>query len=259
MTVVKSIWGSVLFFYDENTTTLAEEISKHKNLTGADLTFADLSGADLKGANLGGADLFNANIRNADLSNTNLISARLRGADLTGASLYGASLRDANLMGTNLTGATLIGADLFNTDLMDADLSNADLSKASIKYADLSEAKNVPDGLPMACPTEGSFIAWKKVKEGNHYYIIKLEIPEDAKRSSATSKKCRCDKAKVLEITNLKTGENVDEVVNTAYVLCTYKVGEMVYPDGFDDNRWRECSHGIHFFIDREEAVDYYI
>jgi hypothetical protein len=27
--------------------------------------------------------------------------------------------------------------------------------------------------------------------------------------------------------------------------------------DAFDENRWNECSHGIHFFITRKEAEDY--
>lgn len=44
------------------------------------------------------------------------------------------------------------------------------------------------------------------------------------------------------------------EIVNENYATCIYKVGEMVYPDSFDDNRFNECSHGIHFFIDRGEA-----
>lgn len=25
----------------------------------------------------------------------------------------------------------------------------------------------------------------------------------------------------------------------------------------FDDNRWRECAPGIHFFMDRQDAVEY--
>ena len=37
----------------------------------------------------------------------------------------------------------------------------------------------------------------------------------------------------------------------------TYVVGEMVYPDSFDENRWNECSHGIHFFINKQNAIDY--
>ena len=265
MTEVKTISGEVLFSYDENTTTLKKEISKHKDLSCADLSGADLTWANLIGADLSGASLIGANIRWA-----NLRLASLSGADLTWADLSGAYVINANLMNANLSYAKLIGTTLYdsnfcNADLIGADLSNADLSYADLKgvnlsYADLNNANlgyamNMPEGLPMACPTEGSFIAWKKVA---NRYLIKLEIPEDAKRSSATSKKCRCDKAKVLEITNLETGKNIDEIVNRNYVLCTYTVGKMVYPDSFDENRWNECSNGIHFFVNREDAENYY-
>lgn len=27
--------------------------------------------------------------------------------------------------------------------------------------------------------------------------------------------------------------------------------------DSFDEDRWNECSHGIHFFINKQEAIDY--
>ena len=269
MTEIKNISGEVLFSYDESKTTLKEEISKYKDLRGADLFDADLRlaslrNADLRNASLRVADLRWAHLKNADLRGANLSDANLFSADLTGADLSGADLRGTDLSGADLSGAridnanlsnaNLIGANLFGAKFRWADLSGADLDGADFYYADLSNAKNVPEDLPMVCPEEGSFIAWKKV-EGR--YIIKLEIPEDAKRSSATTKKCRCNKAKVLEITNMFTGEKIDEVVNTIYFPCTYKVDEMVYPDSFDENRWNECSHGIHFFIDREDAENY--
>ena len=37
-----------------------------------------------------------------------------------------------------------------------------------------------------------------------------------------------------------------------------YNLKEVVYADSWDDNRWEECSHGIHFLIDRQSAVNYY-
>ena len=270
MTEVKKISGEVLFSYDESKTTLAEEISKHKDLRGADLKGADLRGANLSdadlseanltfanltGADLRWADLRGANFSNADLSEAYIRNTILSGADLSNANLRGANLTGAGLFNTNLSNANLRKANLTGADLDEANLKGANLFCTSLTGADLSDAKNVPDGLPMACPEEGSFIAWKKVSDR---YIIKLEVPEDAKRSSATSKKCRCSKAMVLEIIDLRTGENVAEVVNTMYALCTYTVGEMVFPDSFDENRWNECSHGIHFFIDRDDAVNYY-
>ena len=148
-------------------------------------------------------------------------------------SLNRANLNRASLDGANLDGASLYGANLYG--------------------ASLDGAKDIPY-IPLSCPSDGAFIGWKKVK----CYLIKLEIPEDARRISATTRKCRCDKAKVLEVTNINTNEQVSEIINESYNQLThYKVGEMVYPDKFDDNRWNECSNGIHFFINKQDAIDY--
>ena len=170
------------------------------------------------------------------------------GANLNGANLYGANLDGANLYGANLDGANLNGASLDG-----ANLDGASLYRANLDGASLYGAINIPF-IPFACPSDGSFIGWKKVNN----CLIMLEIPEDAKRCSCTSQKCRCDKAKVLGITNLDTNEPLSEIKNISYSpAITYVVGEMVYPDSFDDNRWNECSHGIHFFINKQNAIDY--
>ena len=151
------------------------------------------------------------------------------------------------------TGAYLGGADLWGANLRDADLGGANL-----RGANLGGAKNVPF-VPLACPSDGAFIGWKKVKSLSSSYLVKLEIPADAKRCSATTQKCRCDKAKVLDIVEIGNEErHIEEILNTSQeVELLYKVGEMVYPDSFDENRWHECSHGIHFFIDKQDAINY--
>ena len=88
--------------------------------------------------------------------------------------------------------------------------------------------------------------------------IVKLRVPAEARRSSATTRKCRCEYAEVLELQNIDgTPYNDDKVVGNNYVETIYKVGEIVRPDSWDENRWNECSHGIHFFITRDEAVRY--
>ena len=161
--------------------------------------------------------------------------ADLRGADLSGANLRGADLRGANLICANLRGA---------------DLSCANLSGADLICANLRGAK----GLYIACPSEGSFIGWKKASG----YIVKLRIPEDARRSSATGNKCRCDKAFVVEIQNIDGSKaDVDTVKSSYDSNFAYVAGAMVEVNDFDDNRWNECAPGIHFFIDRRAAVEY--
>ena len=215
---------------------------------------AYLGGADLGGADLGGANLYGANLRGANLYGANLHGADLGGADLGGADLGGANLYGANLRGANLYGADLGGANLYGANLRGANLCGADLGGADLGGANLRGAKNIPF-IPLACPERGEFVGFKKIGE----YIVELLIPTNAKRCSATTRKCRASYAKVVSLTTL-SGEPVktNSVTNTGYSPnIVYKVGELVYPDAFDDDRWNECSHGIHFFINRQEAVEY--
>ena len=129
---------------------------------------------------------------------------------------------------------------------------DCDLRGAYIYSADLRNAKNIPF-IPLACPSDGEFTGWKKV-QGK---LIELRIPADAKRSSATTDKCRCDKALVVSITDISNDKEITEIVNHNRAKTVYRVGEMVFPDSFDDNRWNECSNGIHFFTNKESAINY--
>ena len=193
-----------------------------------------------------------------DIDGWERMRADLSGADLSGADLFGANLFMASLSGADLSGADLSRADLFmaslsGADLSGADLSGADLSGANLSRANLIRAKNIPY-VPMACPDNGSFTGWKKARG----YIVKLLIPEDAKRSSSSGRKCRCDKAIVLEIQNPDgTKADVDVVTSGRDEEFLYRVGETVSVPDFCDNRFLECAAGIHFFINRQEAVEY--
>ena len=149
------------------------------------------------------------------------------------------------------TGANLSGANLSRAYLSGANLSGADLSDANLSGAYHNEATAFFES---QCPSEGSFIAWKKARG----YIVKLKVTENAKRSSATTLKCRCSEAEVLDIQDLD-GNSVDikEVSSNYDNSFVYKIGEIVKVDDFDENRFNECSTGIHFFIAREMAVKY--
>jgi len=154
----------------------------------------------------------------------------------------------------DLRGADLRGADLRVADLQSANLQRADLRGADLQVADLRGAKNIPF-IPMACPETGAFVGWKKCRGD---LIVKLLIPEDARRSSATGRKCRCDKATVLSIeTPDGAAADTDTAKSQRDAAFLYNVGKMVTVDGFDENRFNECAPGIHFFINRQEAVDY--
>lgn len=179
-----------------------------------------------------------------------VLDAIRRDADLRDADLCGADLRGSNLRGANLRDADLRGANLCDADLRGANLYGADLRGTDLRGANLRDAK----GCYLSCPTEGSFIGWKKASG----HIVKLRIPEDARRSSATGHKCRCDKAYVMEIQNMDGTKATEDTVRSDHDKnFVYTVGATVEVPDFDDNRWSECAQGIHFFIDRRAAVEY--
>ena len=232
---IKNVSGKVLFSYE------SEDNSIRKTLEKAVEVGVDLSGTDLMKVDLSGANLMEVNLTGANLS----------GTDLTGANLSGANLRGVNLMGANLSMAYLSGADLSETYISGANLSWARLSGANLSGAYYNEVNSF---FLSQCPSEGSFIAWKKASE----YVVKLRVTENAKRSSATTLKCRCSEAEVLDIQDLE-GNSVEtrEVKSNQDSSFVYRVGEIVKVDDFDEDRWNECSTGIHFFIAREMAVKY--
>ena len=145
------------------------------------------------------------------------------------------------------------GWETMIADFSSCDLRGANLSGADLGGANLSGAKEVPY-IPMVCPEEGDFIGWKRAGDK----IVKLHIPQDALRSSATTRKCRCNKAEVVEIYNIDGTIADERIVSSNYDSSfTYEVGKTVEVQDFDTNRWEECAKGIHFFINRREAINY--
>ena len=236
---------------------LNKVLEEHKHWINEDCENWEEMRADLRNADLRSVDLSGAYLRSADLSEADLRSADFRGANLLNADLSGADLRGAYLLNADLLNADLRGANLLNADLSGADLRGAYLLNADLLNADLSGTKNVPY-IPMVCPEEGEFIGWKKAEGNKNKVIVKLHIPFDAKRSSSTTRKCRCSKAEVIAIYNLDGTEAGETTCHSDYDKnFIYEVGKTVEVTDFNENRWNECAKGIHFFISRQEAIDY--
>lgn len=220
-----------------------------------DLRGVDLSGAYLAGADLSFTDLTGANLSNADLCFANLTGASLKAANLSFSNLFCAKMRMTALNGSKLFYADLGKADMIGTDLYDVDVSNV---------------KRMPF-IPYICPDFGSFTGWKKAfvdmkisgfitKCRTEPVIVELEIPEDARRSSGAGRHCRCDKAKVVSISALDgSAIAYSEAYSWYDPAFVYRIGETVSVPNFDENRWNVCGAGIHFFINRKEAVEYRI
>ena len=189
----------------------------------------------------------------ACLIGADLRHANLCGANLCGADLFRADLFYANLCGANLCGACLCDANLYGACLIGADLRHAVLCGANLSGLTVAQTSILPD--------EGDIIGWKKAfaLDGARI-IVKLLIPADAQRSNATGRKCRASKARILDLQDQQGNSLPPDT--TAYSSYdpdfTYQKGETIHVEDFDTNRWNECAPGIHFFITRIEAVEYY-
>lgn len=149
-----------------------------------------------------------------------------------------------------------------NTNFDGTSFQNAWFGRANkITHTDFSKTKDI--NLLPKCPEVGSFIGWKKCQAiysttCSSICIAKLLIPEDAKRISGFTNKCRASKAKVLEFQDMN-GRTLN--ITKAYSLyceeVAYVKDDIVYANDFDPSPYKECTHGIHFFMHRQEAVNY--
>lgn len=144
-----------------------------------------------------------------------------------------------------LYGVVFEDADVKFTQFYSCEMDNCDSCNSNIIF-------------PCHVPSEGSFIAWKKaisVDDGN--IIIKLRIPEDAKRFCINNK-CRANKVEVLGFETID-GEKLPDttIVNSVWdPLFKYHIG-IIEICTFNDNPQVECGSGIHFFLSRDDAVNY--
>lgn len=201
----------------------------------------DMSGRDFRGWNLEWG---------------NFTHVLFRGSDFQGASMSNARFRECDFSGADFRGAKLRGADFRGCILREADFREADIRLCTLENADLTDVRmdETTLGFVMRCPETGAFIAYKKCVYDR---IVMLFVPADAKRSSATGPTCRCDKAKVLSIRSFDEKQEFDEAWSLVDENFIYRKGEWVFADSFTEERWKDSTHGIHFWMTREEAIRY--
>lgn len=138
---------------------------------------------------------------------------------------WGVDIQEANLLGANLLGVDFRGADLREAKIDD------------IIAARLSILQD-----------EGDIVGWKKCQNN---VIVKLLIRDGTPRSNSTGRSCRAKEATVLQVFGAKCGYSN---YNSNFI---YETGKTVECEHWDEDRWNECSGGIHFFITRVEAEEY--
>lgn len=201
------------------------------DLSGEDLSYMDFTLSSFQNTVLNGVNFENSIVENALFDGCPMKGANLKNARMVTASFRYCDMRECNIEGADLFGAVLEFAKL------DGIISNDDTK-----------------WFRLHCPETGAFLAYKKCVNDR---MVQLLVPADAKRTSATLRSCRCNKAKVLTIKSFDFKENFDEAWSLVDENFVYKRGEWVEVKDFNEDRWQDSTTGIHFWMTRAEAEAY--
>lgn len=243
------------------------------DFTGAKVEDSSFAIADFRNCDLSDARFYNVSFKDSYFYRIITSLTRFVDCDFTNAYINefafdSCVFEQCNFTRCNMESITFMDCIFINCDFKDADFP------PFFKPLQMTNCKNIPY-MPMACPEEGEFIGYKiastsrvggfnsLISRGNENHgpanvLVTLKIPADAKRSSAGGRKCRCDKAEVIGLEHITSHENLSEAISKYDINFEYHIGEKISEPNFDENRWAECSTGIHFFINRKEALQYY-
>lgn len=177
--------------------------------------------------------------------------AKMRGSSLVNVLCENCTFRGADLRETNLKSVAMRYNDLTGADIAGANLNCAVLEYAKLEGIHYDEQTKY---FQMHCPETGAFLGYKKCFNDR---LVQLLIPADAKRTSATMNSCRCSKAKVLTIKSFDYQEEFEEAWSLVDENFVYRKGQWVEVADFDEDRWKDSTTGIHFWLTREEAKAY--
>lgn len=216
--------------------------------------YSSFRGATIENSNFSYSDFYcsemnGITINFSDLRNSSFIKACLQGGDFTKTKINSTDFRNSDL-----TGAWFKTAN-FNDDISHGQhktdfniyFENADLT--GVRFKDDFKNSYTFKRL-MILPEEGSFIGWKKCKNN---VIVKLLIPQNSDRINTTKRNCRAAFVEVLDVIGGNKGISFyDENV-------IYETGIRIHADEFDSDWKNEETHGIHFFLTKQEAEIYKI
>lgn len=240
----------------------------YKNL---DLSYVEFSDISFKNVEFDNVNFDYATFNNVDFSNVRLFNVSFCEASFYNCKFVSCytdtqvSFKDSYFKDVDFTAADLESISFYYTHLNKVNFTDANCCDTDFRNAYITDCvfdnmriDETTAGYIQACPEKGSFTAFKKASlHDDTDCIVELEVPADALRSSATTRKCRVSKAKVVSITTLDGKPINRNAYSRFFRSFIYKVGKTVGVKSFDKNRWKECASGIHCFMTRDEAVQY--
>ena len=255
---------------------------EHTSLTGSSLRYSSI-----KYTRAPWVEFIRADLEFASISYSSFSSSNLNGANLCGMSsimtdwayclfhdaiLTGSHFRKCNLISVNLSCAKLSEAEFDESAMDNAVFSNSDITKATFDKSSISTAlfDNVTGELidfRKGKVLREDIIGYKKCRFIHSTYdiydrfgpgllaIVTLLIPKGATVFSINGNKCRTNRAKVIAINDIM-GAPLPRA-QSCYKYMSYYVGDEFNMYDFDCAYNVECGRGIHFFMNKQDAIDY--
>ncbi len=233
---------------EEQLKSILEKRSAHDgqmlDLRNAVFKNLDIPGWDMTGIDASRATFEDCNLRETDFGGSKLDNVAFYNNDIRGMKLRGCLARGCSFRYQDMEGMDLRGADIYASVLEDAINPDKVMIDDDTKW------------YRMTCPPEGeAFVAWKCCTD---LRVVQMLVPKDAKRCMATMETGRVSKVKVLSIKSIDESESYTWAQSTVDPDFYYEVGKWLEPaNGFQEDRWKDSSQGIHFFMERQQCVDY--
>ena len=246
----------------DHTTFPAIYLYKNVTFYKCDFTGADIQQLTFEDCNFVECVFKGTTFWRTDFVRTRFSSLSFKACRLDDVSFYTCLLDDVTLFGDTEISYLKSISTIFTNSVIDCKFTKCDrfFEKFNLANNRLIDCRLDQEQFRLMgnhVPSDGAFIGWKIGSYFDDSYqndcLIKLLIPEDAKRVGATTK-CRASKVKVLEITSLKTGEKLDHAFTPMYEF-RYDVGKEYECPAFDDYAWYICAPGFHFFLDKKDAM----
>ena len=218
---------------------------------------------DYDGTNLSGVAFYES-ITESRFIGANLRETRFIGIDISwvGFSLANLStsvfdrcyFNEVSFRGANLVDAVFINCKFKDCDFTAANLYNTRFTACNLPLKEYMKGKVLTEDI----------IGYKGIRQRQPSHIgmaiATLKIPKGAMVFSINGDKCRTNKAIVLDISSVYNPEKKKyDRGRSIHNGMSYYVGDEFTIHNFDCQYNKECSTGIHFFMSREEAINYVI
>lgn len=203
-------------------------------------------------ANLQHCDFYGCTFDKCFFNNSQLSCSKFESCDFKGCTFSNCDFSHATLSFTDYSECSLRTCSFRNSAIYRSSFRSSAFEGATrFEFANIQHSY-LPDGLEriLGRTLKKPIVVYKNTREN---VVIKAEIPAGAIVFSINGKKCRTNRAKIVDMCG-------HDVLHSSFdITFTYTLGQEIEILDFDPCYNHECAPGFHFFMTEREAEEYRI